>query len=331
MRWAAAVPVLFATMVPQTVASMMSLTPPVMADDVVRSLGLPAGATGLYSGLIYVFVLLTNSISAPLITWVGPLRLSFACIVFAGLGLALFGSGSVIGVLLATAIIGLGYGPLTPASSQVLATQTQSHAFALLVSVRQTSVPLGGVLAGLLAPQLVLRLGWQNSCVVLGLGTATFALLTAVSLPLIRNEQPTGRTRFSGGPLGPVRFITQRRDLLTLSVASTLFGALQLILSSFLVIYLVTVVGHDLVSAGALLGLSQVSGVLGRILSGHAADRVSSPRKLLGLIGAGMALACCAAGTLAYTVPCVMAVAVVILLGATASGWSGVFLAEVMR
>src|SRR3954471_14043680 len=111
------------------------------------------------------------------------------------------------GVLIATIIIGLGYGPLTPASSQVLASQSQSHGFALLVSVRQTSVPLGGVLAGLLVPQLTLRMGWQSSCVVLGLSTAAVALLAAVSLPLIRNEQPAGRTRFSGGPLGPVRFI----------------------------------------------------------------------------------------------------------------------------
>ena len=66
--------------------------------------------------------------------------------------------------------------------------------------------------------------------------------------------------------------------------------ALQLVLSAFLVIYLVTVVGHDLVSAGALLGLSQVAGVLGRILWGYVADRVGSPRKLLGLVGVGMAL-----------------------------------------
>ena len=125
----------------------------------------------------------------------------------------------------------------------------------------------------------------------LGLGTAAFALVTA--LVCLSSARTARRgTRVSGGPLGPVRFITQRRDLLTLSAASTLFGALQLILSSFLVIYLVTAVGHDLVSAGALLGLSQVSGVLGRILWGYAADRMSSPRKLLGLIGVGMALAC---------------------------------------
>jgi MFS family permease len=331
MHGAGTVSVLFVTMVLQTVVSMMSLTPPVVAEDVVATLGLPAGAAGFYTGLIYFFVLLTNSVSAPLTAWLGPLRLSFACIVLAGLGLALFGTGSIVGVLFATTVIGLSYGPLTPASSQVLAAQSQSQSFALLVSVRQTSVPLGGVLAGLLVPQLVLRLGWQSSCVVLGLGTAMFAFVTALSLPLIRKEQPAGRTRFSGGLLGPLRFITQRRDLLTLSAASTIFGALQLVLSAFLVIYLVTVVGHDLVSAGALLGLSQVSGVLGRILWGYVADRIRSPRKLLGLVGVGMALACFATGLLAYTGPSWLAIPVVILFGATASGWNGVFLAEVMR
>jgi len=331
MRESSTVSVLFVTMVPQTVVSMMSLTPPVMAEDVVATLGLPAGAAGFYTGLIYFFVLLTNSVSAPLIAWLGPLRLSFACIVLAGLGLALFGTGSFAGVLLATTIIGFSYGPLTPASSQVLAAQSQSQALALLVSVRQTSVPLGGVLAGIIVPQLILRLGWQNSCVVLGLGTAVFALVTALSVPIIRTERPAGRTRFSGGLLGPLRFITERQDLLRLSAASTIFGALQLVLSAFLVIYLVTVVGHDLVSAGALLAVSQISGVLGRIWWGYVADRIRSPRKLLGLVGAGMALACFAIGLLAYTGPSWLAIPVVILFGATASGWNGVFLAEVMR
>src|SRR4051812_26432086 len=165
MRESSTVLVLFVTMVPQTVVSMMSLTPPVMADDVVATLGLSAGAAGFYTGLIYFFVLLTNSISAPLIASFGPLRLSFACIIFAGLGLALFGTGSIAGVLLATIVIGLSYGPLTPASSQVLASQSQAQGLALLVSVRQTSVPLGGVLAGMIVPQLILRLGWQSSCV----------------------------------------------------------------------------------------------------------------------------------------------------------------------
>jgi MFS family permease len=322
--------VLFTSMVPQTVVSMVSLTPPVMSEDVVATLGLPTGAIGFYAGLVYFFVIITNSVSAPLIAAIGPLRLSFACIVLAGLGLMLFGSGSVLGILLAT-VIGLSYGPLTPASSLVLAGQSRSPAFTLLVSVRQTSVPLGGVLAGILVPLMMVRLGWQSSCGALGLCATVVSLVTALSLPIIRREQPVGRTGFSGGLLGPVRFIIQRQVLLTLSAASTIFGALQLILSSFLVIYLVTVVGHDLMSAGTLLGVSQISGVLGRVWWGYVADRITSPRRLLGLIGVGMALACVAAASLDYTGPGWFALPVTVLFGATASGWNGVLLAEVMR
>src|SRR3954471_4180340 len=140
-----------------------------------------------------------------------------------------------------------------------------------------------------------------------------------------------GRCPFNGGLLGPLRFITQRPNLLTLSAASTIFGALQLVLSALLVIYLVTVVVHDLVSAGALLVLIQVAVVLGRILWGYVADRVGYPRKLLGLVGVGMTLACVATGLISYTGPSWLAIPVVILFGATASGWNGVFLAEVMR
>src|SRR4051812_27444037 len=44
-----------------------------------------------------------------------------------------------------------------------------------------------------------------------------------------------------------------------------------------------------------------------------------------------MALACLATGLLSYTGPSWLAVPVVSLFGATASGWNGVFLAEVMR
>src|SRR3982751_1339206 len=83
MRGSGTLAILFATMAPQTVVSMMSLTPPIMAEDVIATLALPAGATGLYTGLIYFFVLLTNLLSAPLMGWVGPLRLRFACIVVA--------------------------------------------------------------------------------------------------------------------------------------------------------------------------------------------------------------------------------------------------------
>src|SRR3954467_10995878 len=120
MRARGTLSVLFVTMVPQTAVSMMSLTPPVMAEQTIAPLGLPAAATGFYTGLIYLFALVANNLSASLIAWLGPLRLSFGCVVLAGLGLGLLGSGTLAGAVVATAVIGLSYGPLTPASSQVI-------------------------------------------------------------------------------------------------------------------------------------------------------------------------------------------------------------------
>jgi hypothetical protein len=68
-------------------------------------------------------------------------------VVTGGAGLALLAVPHLAASLLATAIIGLSYGPLTPASSHVLARYRSGAGMAFLVSVRQTSVPMGGVLA----------------------------------------------------------------------------------------------------------------------------------------------------------------------------------------
>ena len=87
-------PLLFATMFPQAAVSMMSLSPPILVGSVAASYSMPSEVAGLYTGLVYGFVLLGNLISAPLIDKVGPLRLSFACVLGAGGGLLLLGLGA---------------------------------------------------------------------------------------------------------------------------------------------------------------------------------------------------------------------------------------------
>jgi MFS family permease len=318
-------------MFPQTIVSMIALAPPIMAELIASDLGIRPELTGLYTGLVYAFVLIGNIGAAPLIAAVGPLRLSFACVVTSGLGLALFGLGALPALLLATFLIGMSYGPLTPASSQVMAGQSGSRSFAFIVSVRQTAVPLGGLLAGLLVPALVLRLGWQATGATLGLVSAAAGIALGLALPALRSEMPAGRGGTRRGLLAPLRAIIGSASLLSLSIASMIFGALQLILSSFFVVYLVTIVGHDLVTAGILLGLSQLAGVAGRIGWGFVADRTRAPRSLMVVMGLGMALACAATALLSQIGASGLSVPAAILFGATASGWNGVFLAEIMR
>jgi MFS family permease len=323
------VALLFATMFPQAALSMLSLSPPVMAEAVTARYGLPAAAAGAYSGLVYVFVLLGNLAAAPLIGRFGPLRLSFACVAGGALGLALFGGAGLPGLLLGAVLIGLCYGPLTPASSQAIAHQVNSPAFVLIVSIRQTSVPLGGVLAGFLVPPLLLWLGWSATCGVLAAGSVGAALAFSALSPLVRRERaaPRGGTR---RVLDPLRLVFGHPALLRLAGASAIFGAIQLTLNAFLVVYLVSAVGHDLVAAGALLAASQAAGIVGRPVWGHVADRTHASRRVLVGLSLGMAVSCALTAGLALVGPSWLSVPVVILFGATATGWNGVFLAEIM-
>src|SRR3954469_12818401 len=106
------VALLFATMFPQAVLSMMSLSPPVMARAIAGEFDVPAELTRGYTRLVYAFILVGNLVSAPLIDRWGPLRLSFACVLAGAVGLVTFGSDGVVGALLGTVLIGLCYGPL---------------------------------------------------------------------------------------------------------------------------------------------------------------------------------------------------------------------------
>jgi predicted MFS family arabinose efflux permease len=322
--------ILIVTMLPQTVTAMVSMVPPVMANQIATALGLSPKVAGLYVALVYLGAVISSSFTASLITRWGPLRTSFACVVGGGLGLSLMTVPHPVAALFATAIIGLSYGPLTPASSHVLARYRTTTAIAFLVSVRQTSVPLGGALAGIIAPPLVIGIGWETACVTLGLVTATVGAALWLSLRIVRNEPPEPPHGHGNGVLAPARFILRSFDLRVLAVSSMVYAAMQLVLSSFLVIYLTSVTDTDLVLAGALLSTSQLAGVAGRLGWGFVADRARSPRGILIAIAMLMAIATALMGLFSPAWPVACLAVVVIVVGGTASGWNGVYLAEIM-
>lgn len=323
--------ILLVTFFPQCVVSMLSMTPPIMASQIARSLGLSPQVAGVYVGLVYAGAIVSSSFAASLITRVGPLRISFACVVTCGAGLALLAIPHLAASFLAIAIIGLSYGPLTPASSHVLARYRSGGGMAFLVSARQTSVPMGGVLAGLVAPPLVLALGWNAACVCIGGLTAALGAAVWIAVSMVRKELPEKPHGHGNSLFEPVRFIFRRPGLASLATSSLVYAAMQLVLSSFLVVYLTSVAGVDFVLAGALLSASQLAGVAGRLGWGFVADRVAAPRLLLLGIALLMAVAAGLMSLFTAAWPVSAIAAVVIMLGATASGWNGVFLAEIIR
>ena len=92
--------ILLVTFFPQCVVSMLSMAPPVMASQIALSLGLSPQIAGVYVGLVYASAILSSSFSASLITQLGPLRTSFACVVTGGAGLALLAVPHLAALLL---------------------------------------------------------------------------------------------------------------------------------------------------------------------------------------------------------------------------------------
>ena len=62
-------------------------------------------------------------------------------------------------------MLGIGYGPSTPASSTILSTRAPDRLRNIIMSIRQTGVPLGGAIAGALVPMLIVNFGWRASAV----------------------------------------------------------------------------------------------------------------------------------------------------------------------
>src|SRR3990167_9218835 len=166
------------TLAIQAMVSMALLTLPVMAPVVAAALGISSVYVGVYVAIVYVGAMLASLAAGAAVARFGAIRVSQAGLLACALGLALCAVNSVPVIALGALLIGIGYGPVTPASSHLLARTTPARRLSLVFSVKQTGVPLGGVLAGLIVPSLLLVTGWQGA-------------LLLVSLLCLRSEEHT--------------------------------------------------------------------------------------------------------------------------------------------
>jgi len=303
---------------------------PVMAPVAGPALGVPAAAVGYYIAASYFGSMIGSAVAGGWVARFGPIRVSQAGLALCFCGLCLAASGWPALVLLGGLVVGLGYGPITPASTAILV-RTPPAYFSLIFSIKQTGVPAGGALAGALVPMLILALGWQWGAAAIG---AT-CLLLAAALGGVRAAYDVGldpRAPVSlRSAFAPVRLVLADRRLRQLCIAGFFYGGVQITLVTYLVSFLVENFALTLVLAGLVMAASQVASVIGRVLWGVLADRAFSRRTMLGMLGIGMGASALAALAAEPGWPAWLLFAYAVAFGATAVGWNGVFLAEVAR
>jgi MFS family permease len=325
------------TLAVQTLTSMAMIAPSVLAPVAAPDLGLAPQSIGFFASLTYLGAMLSGLATGRLAARYGPLAVCQAAVVLAGAGLALGCLAVAAVVPLAALVIGLGYGVVNPVSSHILARRTPPGMLALVFSIKQTGVPVGGAIAGVVAPPLALALGWTGALPVLAAVciAAAFLLLPARAMLAEKRSSPAGpggslRGIFSG--LGrPIGLALSSAALRELSYASFGYAAVQLVFITYFVSYLALGLGYSLVTAGLVYACAHGAGIVGRIAWGAVADRWLEPRTTLAVLGLISAVCALLVAAFSPAWPLAAVIAVGMLFGASAVGWNGVFLAQVAR
>ena len=322
---------LSAMMLVQSMTAMAVVTVPVLAPEIAASLAIDAAAVGLYQSTAFVGAAFLTLMSGSIVLRHGGIRVNQVSVVLSAAGVALAVVGSVPVVAAGAVLAGAGYGLATPGASHVLARITPPDRRGLVFSVKQSAVPLGGLVAGVLFPTVAERFGWVWA---IALACAMVASASLIIQPLRArlddDRNPEHRVRIDA-PGQSIRLILATPRLRPIALVAFSFGAMQLCLFAFLVTYLVERVGLDLVTAGLLFAVMQGAGIVARVGWGWVSDRRISTRPLLAGLGAGTIASTLVAIGFSDGWPLTALVAASAALGATGVGWNGIYLAEVAR
>jgi len=308
------------------------ITLPVVAPIVAQAIGVSTTYVGFYVGIVYLAAMFATILGGSAVKRWGALRLSQICLLSSATGLMLCAIPHPVPIAIGAFFIGLGYGPVTPASSHLLVKTTPPERLSLVFSIKQTGVPIGGALAGVLVPQLEILLSWQWAFVFVGLVCLLFAfLVNPLRQALDTDRDPTFKSSFTKSLVQPIKLVWSQRALRTLAGVSFLFAITQLSLTTYLVTFLYEDLGWALVAAGLALAVSQAAGVGGRVLWGWVADNWLGSGFMLMIVAGLLAASALAVAFFTPQTPHVWLYIALIIFGATAIGWNGVFLAEVAR
>jgi MFS family permease len=301
--------------------------PPVLAALAERDIGVPASAVGLFTALVYLAATVSSFFSGLLIARWGPVRLSQLCLAASACGLAALATGSVPLILLGAILLGLSYGPATPAGSQILVACTPVRLRATIFSLKQTGVPAGGIAVGALLPALALLYGWRSGALLLAVLCALLALACERVRDLDRDMARLGAGRRD--VLEPLRLAWKHRTLGRLSIVAFLYSGVQLCYASYLVVYLVSAAGVSVVVAGAGISAFMVGGIVGRVAWGALADRTRRGRSVLAGLGIATGIMALTLATVSPHWTTMQVLAACVVAGLAAIAWNGVQLAEV--
>jgi MFS family permease len=284
----------------------------VLAPKLQSAFDLSRTGVGLLTSLMFLGAAIGSGPAGKLTDRRRPaIVLGLSMAAFAG-AFALFAVAPSRAVLLAAvAFAGVAYGGVNPPTNVMVAGRL-ARRVGFFLGLKQSGVPLGGLLAGVILPPVALAYGWRAS---VGLGAVVCAM-AALAVVLVRNARrivlrESGQGKEAG-----------RREIAALGTFGFVMAGTQWAFLTYLVLFLTEQLHFGLALAGLALALAQGLGACARLVWGWLSD-VSGRRLDVLLVMAAIQVA---ALELLAMVPVRAAVwPLVGLAGLSVVGWNGAF------
>jgi MFS family permease len=323
--------VIVVMLIQQALAYMSSVVLPNMAPLVAQAVNADPNLIGYHTGIFYFAASIWQLSSGGFIIRFGPIRMSQFSLFIIGIGLMMGVAGNLWIFAAAAALMGMGASFSTPASSHLLARYSPPRYAPLIFSIKQTGVPVGGLLAGTMVPLLLVIVGWQGAFVV----TGALCIVFAVMLQPVRSRFDVDRK--PDHHLKPVEVwnnlqqVLHRPELRDLALAMFCFVGLQGLFGSYFVTIVSQQLGKPLTTANHVFSLAMSAAIFARILWGWVGSRLVPARILLGILALVMVVASVGTGFYdrSWSIPMITAVAVLYCISAI--GWHGLLLSEIAR
>jgi sugar phosphate permease len=230
----------------------------------------------------------------------------------AGLIVAAFASSFAV-LVVALTLAGASGASVNAASGRAVMSWFGRDQRGFALGIRQTALPLGGLIAALVLPPVAAAGGVRGGLLALAGGCLAAAAAGAGGL----REAPREEEELKG-LASPVRDVRMWR----LSIGSAFVLAAQISILSFLILFLHEERGLSTAAAAGIFALIQALGAVLRIVSGRWSDRVQARIAPLRRLALGLTVTLATAAAL-LSAPLVLLIPVFVVAGALSLSWNG--------
>ena len=315
----------------QVFTTMDINSPAVLGPVVLKDFGLAPSLLGMFVAIMTAGSMFASLLAGTTVRRFGAVRAAQIGGLTMAAALAVAATGHAELVVIASIFFGLGLGPITPASSELLARVTPFHRMGLVFSIRQAGMPVGIGIMGIMLPALLLVTSWNGAMLIMAAAIAVICVgLQPLREAIDGDRDPSVRLR-AAGLWQPVATLWRDPTLRGLALCLMFYGGIQNTMLVYAVSYRNIELHYSLAAAGALFAVIQVSAVMCRILWGWLADRLADVVLVMGLLGLASAAFLLAFSAIGPHWPAAVVTLLFGVGGATLSGWNGLHFAIIAQ